>query len=116
MPGWAGSDRKARLPANWIAIRAEVFRQKGTRCVRMIGPTQCPNEATDIDHIVPSGPATVENLQPLCRRCHRRKSSSEGWEALRRKRRQARNRVDKQFGWAEKRPEPETPFKHPWMR
>ena len=113
---WSTSDRKQRLPSNWMQLRAEVFRLKGRKCYIVTDGVPCTREALEVDHKVPGDDHSIENLFPICTYHHRRKSSSEGWEALRRKRRQARNRVDKQFGWAEKRPEPETPFKHPWMR
>lgn len=113
---WSTSDRRQRLPSNWIEIRAEVFRLKGRKCYIVTDGVPCNRPATEVDHKIPSGSDELENLFPICTYCHRRKSSSEGWAALRRKKRQARNRVNKQFGWAESRPEPETPFKHPWMR
>ena len=45
----------------------------------------CGRPATDVDHVVPKaegGDDTEENLQPLCRTCHRKKTA---WEISRRK-------------------------------
>ena len=113
---WETSNRKSRLPANWLQLRAEVFATKGRQCHNVIDGVRCTREGLDIDHIVPSGPDTLENLQPLCRRCHQSKSSSEGWQALNKKKKEARARAEKKFGWAEKRPEPTEAFRHPWER
>lgn len=112
---WSTSDRRSRLPANWLQLREEVFRTKGRSCHAVVDGRPCNQPASDIDHIVPSGPDTIENLQPLCRRCHKAKSSSEGWQALNKKKKEARARAEKKFGWTERRPEPEAPYKHPWM-
>ena len=35
---------------------------------------------------------------------------------MNKKKKAARARAEKKYGWAEKRPEPEAPFKHPWMK
>lgn len=115
---WSTSDRKDRLPPNWLALRAEVFRLKGRACYVIRDGQRCTREATEVDHKNPSGPNDLDNLFPICTYCHRRKSSGEGWAALRRKRRQARARAEKQFGWQEEHPgeNPSETFVHPWMK
>ncbi|HYM16696.1 MAG TPA: HNH endonuclease signature motif containing protein [Dehalococcoidia bacterium] len=53
--------------------REDVFRAKGGRCV------ECGAVATDIDHILGIGGGDdLDNLQPLCRDCHLRKTALEG--------------------------------------
>jgi hypothetical protein len=76
---WQGSDRRARLPANWATLRLRVLRRDGWRCVaRMSDGTRCPEPATDVDHKVPGDDHRPGNLQALCRWHHARKSSAEG--------------------------------------
>lgn len=115
---WATSDRRDRLPPNWLQLRRDTFELKGRLCLMLRDGVLCGEEASDIDHIVPSGPDAVENLQPLCRRCHKKKSSSEGWNALRKKKAAARERAEKKFSHEEAHPgaNPETVFVHPWMK
>lgn len=113
---WETSDRKSRLPGNWLALRKEVFRVKGRRCYIVEDGHRCGAEAGEVDHVVPSGPDDISNLEPICSTHHKSKSSSEGWHAMNRKKKAARARAEKKYGWAEKRPEPKAPFKHPWMR
>lgn len=77
-------------PPNWAALKREMFRLKGRRCVL------CGDRANQADHIVPQhlgGPDTVENLQPLCEQHHRARSSSQGGtaRAKRYKRRQPKH-------------------------
>ena len=112
---WETSDRKSRLPSDWLKRRSEVFKIHGRRCYIFEDGRQCTNEAEDIDHVIPGDDDSLENLRPICRRCHRAKSSSEGWQALNKKKKEARERAEKRFGWAEERPVPATPYKHPWM-
>lgn len=113
---WGTSDRKERLPGNWLALREEVFRTKGRRCYIVEDGYRCTAEATEVDHRTAGDDHSIENLEPICSPHHRRKSSSEGWVELHRKKKATRARVDKQYGWAESRPEPTETFKHPWMR
>jgi 5-methylcytosine-specific restriction endonuclease McrA len=54
-----------RLPAG---VREAVFRAKGRICA------VCGAAAVDIDHIDGRGSDEIDNLQPLCKRCHREKS------------------------------------------
>lgn len=113
---WETSDRKSRLPGDWIRRRQEVFRIHGRQCYIAEDGHRCTTEATEVDHVIPSGSDDLSNLRPICHQHHKSKSSSEGWHAMNKKKKQARRRAEKKFGWAEKRPEPETPFQHPWMR
>ena len=46
---------------------------------------RCPEKATDVDHIIPGGPDTDENLTSLCGYHHRQKSSSEGGRRVHKK-------------------------------
>jgi len=75
---WDSSDRLARLPKNWDAIRSRVFKTKGTKC--LIKFDGCEIDATDVDHIVRGDDHTMKNLRPACSRCHQKKSSAEGNE------------------------------------
>ncbi len=76
-PAWEGSTRKARLPANWESeIRPAVLERDGHQCqLRYEG---CLGVATDVDHKKRGDDHRLVNLQAACRRCHQRKSSSEG--------------------------------------
>lgn len=116
MPNWEGSTRKDRLPADWLWRRAETFRTKGRICYVVEDGHRCTNEATEVDHRLAGDDHDLANLEPICSRHHASKSSSEGWHAMNRKKKAARARAEKKFGWAEKRPEPEAPFRHPWTR
>lgn len=93
MPGWAGSDRRARLPANWEALRLEVLdrdrdpKTRKPRCRWEYRPGQrCSGVATEVDHIKPNDDHSLENLRGLCTPHHRRKSGQEGAAATNRKR------------------------------
>ena len=112
---WSTSDRRSRLPSNCLQLRAEVFATKGRRCYIVEDGHRCTSTATEVDHRVAGDDHSLENLEPICSAHHRRKSSSEGWQAMNRKKKQARERAEKKFGWAEERPVPEGPFTHPWQ-
>jgi 5-methylcytosine-specific restriction protein A len=73
---WAGSTRRARLPANWPAIRSAVLERDGWRC-QIRGP-RCTGRATDADHIEPGDDHRMANLRAACGPCHDRKSGQEG--------------------------------------
>ena len=113
---WETSDRKSRLPGDWIRRRQEVFKIHGRQCYVVEDGHRCTAESTEVDHVSAGDDHSMENLRPICHRHHKGKSSSEGWHAMNKKKRAARARAEKKFGWAEKRPEPEAPFQHPWMR
>lgn len=87
---WAGSTRKARLPADWPQ-RCQLARQiYGTACYLCGHP-----DASDTDHLVPGGDHSIANLRPACGQhcrwcaaeqrtpCHLAKSSAEGGRAMR---------------------------------
>jgi 5-methylcytosine-specific restriction protein A len=80
--GWAGSDRKSRLPADWQQLRAAVRERSGGRCeVIKRNGKRCYDAATDCDHIIPGDDHSLANLRDICTWHHRRKSSREGNEA-----------------------------------
>lgn len=88
--GWKGSDRRDRLPPDWPAIRAEVLRRDLYRCRWVLANGElCREMATDVDHIERDGGDGKENLQSLCGPHHAAKSSQEGNEARREKKRRA---------------------------
>lgn len=115
---WSTSRRKERLPDDWKKIRLEVFKVKGRRCLVVDEQGQCSRTATDIDHIVAGDDHSIENLRPICSEHHRTKSSQEGWEALRKKKRIARFKAERAYGWQEAQPghEQHEPYVHPWMK
>lgn len=80
--GWVGSQRLERLPADWPARKRAAFQLYGRTCHLCGGPG-----ADSIDHVVAGDDHSIENLRPVHDRvephCHRRKSSAEGHEAMR---------------------------------
>lgn len=81
--GWAGSDRGARLPADWPQLVGYVRRRAAGRCEQKIpgrngGRFRCSSQGTDCDHIIPGDNHDPSNLQWLCPRHHLDKSSAEG--------------------------------------
>jgi 5-methylcytosine-specific restriction enzyme A len=72
---WATSDRRARLPRNWQALRATVLRRDNWTC-SIHGPG-CTRFATEVDHIQPGDDHTLTNLQAVCHTCHARKTVAE---------------------------------------
>lgn len=112
---WETSSRKQRLPADWVWRRQEVFKIHSRQCYIVEDGHRCTSDATEVDHVIAGDDHSFENLRPICHRHHRAKSSSEGWQALNKKKKEAQARAEKKFGWTERRPEPEAPYKHPWM-
>lgn len=79
MPGWEGSDRRSRLPANWTSLRRKILRRDGGRCThRDQYGERCAEPATEVDHIVAGDDHRESNLRSLCEWHHQRKSSQEG--------------------------------------
>jgi len=80
--GWAGSDRKSRLPEDWPLLRQAVMDRAGGRCeaIKKSG-RRCWDKGTDVDHKVAGDDHSLANLQLLCTWHHARKSSREGNEA-----------------------------------
>lgn len=101
MPGgWAGSDRLQRLPPDWAKIRKRILRRDGFRCTHIDDGVRCAEPATDVDHIRPGDDHRETNLRSLCGPHHQAKSSREGAEALKKKRRQ----IDQRFRRREAHP------------
>jgi 5-methylcytosine-specific restriction enzyme A len=83
-PAWQGSDRKARLPANWdCEIVPAVFAEYGRTC------HWCGQDGADeVDHVKRGDDHSLGNLRPIHgwrtpQRCHAKKSSAEGNAAQR---------------------------------
>lgn len=75
--GWASSNRKSRLPADWPARRKAVLERCGGRCeVIKKNGKRCWDAATEVDHIIAGDDHS--QLQGICTWHHRRKSSREG--------------------------------------
>ncbi len=72
---WEGSDRRARLPANWASVvRPLVFATYGDVC-HVCGRSG----SDDVDHLVNGDDHSLENLRPIhYDPCHKQKSSLEG--------------------------------------
>lgn len=75
MTGWANSQRKSQLPADWQAIRKQVLKRDRHIC-QIQGPL-CDLHATDVDHINNPQDHSLGNLQAACSPCHRRKTIAE---------------------------------------
>lgn len=97
-PAWAGSTRRARLPADWPAIRAAVRDRAGGRCEwpRVLAalpdlaawwhrrnPTEvtAPHPGGQADHVHRGDDHAKANLAWLCAAHHQAKSSWEGGTA-----------------------------------
>ena len=56
----------------WRNLRAACFRVWGRSCL------MCGDRATDVDHIIElaaGGTNTIDNVQPLCKDCHKAKTA-----------------------------------------
>lgn len=94
MPGWSGSDRRKRLPANWEReIRPRILARDEHRCRYTEHGERCISRATDVDHIVHGDDHRDSNLQSLCAFHHSEKSAQEGGAALAAK----RDKINKKF-------------------
>lgn len=65
--------RQGGTSTEWRKIRGVVFRTYGDACLK------CGDKATEVDHIVEldaGGTDDIENLQPLCRECHKAKTAA----------------------------------------
>lgn len=101
MGGWAGSDRRSRLPKDWPRIRNRVLKRDGHRCTHTdYRGVRCPEIATDVDHIIPGDDHSEANLRSLCEWHHKKKSSGEGGAA----RAAARKKINQRFQRVEKHP------------
>lgn len=84
MPGgWTNSDRAARLPANWPALREYVRRRAGDQCEVIDNGHRCTRRGSDCDHIEAGDNHHPDNLRWTCRDHHKVKSSAEGIAARR---------------------------------
>lgn len=87
MPGWEGSDRRSRLPADWPTIRKRILRRDGNRCKSVLEDGErCPEIATEVDHVRRGDIHEDWNLAAICTWHHGKKSAREGAEAAARKR------------------------------
>lgn len=93
---WAGSSRRAELPANWNALRERVFARDGHYCTFSLpSGKRCPRRANQVDHIdnSPSGRLNHDqaNLRSLCRTHHQQVTLAQA-KAGRAKKKQGRPR------------------------
>lgn len=87
MSGWENSGRRDELPPNWPELRKAVIARDRT-CRWRVGPGQlCCKPGNQVDHIIRGNDHRPENLQLLCTRHHRIKSSREGAAAAAARRR-----------------------------
>jgi 5-methylcytosine-specific restriction enzyme A len=79
---WEGSDRRARLPADWHRRRRRIIRRDGGQCTALDSEgNRCELPGTDVDHIVPGDDHSDDNLRLLCGWHHKHKSAHEGGTA-----------------------------------
>jgi len=81
MPGgWKGSTRRAELPSDWYSrVRPRILRRDRGVCQwRLAVGGRCGEPANQVDHKGAPDDHRDENLQALCERHHKRKSSDEG--------------------------------------
>lgn len=79
--GWAGSNRRGRLPANWPQIVAAVHARSGGKCEvwSKSRNRRCGRPADGgVDHVTPNDDDSMDNLQDTCRWHHRAKTAQEG--------------------------------------
>ena len=93
---WKDSNRVNQLPKNWKLIRIAVMRRDNYTCQE----GNCRNLATDVDHIKPGNDHSMSNLRAICSEHHRKKSSSEGYAAMNKKRKD----IDQRFRRTETHP------------
>ncbi|WP_068922186.1 HNH endonuclease [Planobispora rosea] len=77
---WAGSNRRAELPANWYTeLRPAVLKRDGYRCTETLrDETRCAETGTDVDHIGDPHDHRLENLRLLCSWHHNKRSAQQG--------------------------------------
>lgn len=69
--------------SEWVKLRQIVLMRDGYLC-QACKATGRPTPATDVDHIEPKatgGTDDIDNLQALCRECHKAKTAQETLEA-----------------------------------
>lgn len=74
---WNTSDRSARLPSDWPAIRAKVRTRAHGRCQAKHHAPDCDGIGTDCDHIIAGDDHSLDNLQWLSHACHKLKTERE---------------------------------------
>lgn len=83
---WEGSDRRARLPADWPKRVAKTKHLAKNRCQWILeSGRRCPRKGTDCDHIIHGDNHSQANLQLLCEAHHSIKTSREARAALARR-------------------------------
>ena len=99
--GWASSDRRDRLPADWRARRQKVAARAGGRCQAVLSDgTRCRWPGSECDHIVRGDNHDLSNLQWLCHWHHAQKTRREAVQARRDKQAAAeRRRMESHPGW-----------------
>lgn len=76
--GWAGSDRRSQLPADWDRIRARVWARDNGTCQWPVDSDVCGWAGRDVDHRDDPEDHTDPNLWVLCGWHHDRKTAAEG--------------------------------------
>ena len=85
-----GSDRRERLPSNWIGLVSAIRKRSGGRCevkepIKDGGFLQrCWRPMHAADHIVAGDDHSMKNLQAICRYHHGKKTAQEGVAARKR--------------------------------
>ena len=81
--GWANSNRKHELPADWHRTRRRILnRDKTCTCPGCpLHPALCHAASTDVDHIGDRHNHDDTNLRGLCSPCHDQRSSQQGLQA-----------------------------------
>lgn len=89
--GWAGSERRKRLPAGWTKIRARILERDPICKICDVRPSAF------CDHIIAKADDHSETgLQGVCGPCHDQKSAREGAAAAKAKGRPSRTRPAEQ--------------------
>lgn len=90
--GWAGSDRRDRLPRNWASLRLRVLEAAGYGCqwVRTDTGLRCGRYANQCDHVIAGDDHSRANLQALCEWHHKLKTGREATAAREARRKQAK--------------------------
>lgn len=80
--GWAGSNRKNELPADWESrIRPAIIARDSARCRWIEGGRRCAAKGTDVDHVGDKHDHGLQNLRLLCNFHHLKRSSAQGHAA-----------------------------------
>lgn len=89
---WSTSNRKSRLPSNWVQLRRACLERARYRCewIRQDTGLPCGEYANQADHIIAGDDHS--QLQALCEYHHKVKSSSEGGQAAAARRKAATRR------------------------